>query len=571
MKSDLINELQLLARYQYELKLEEFSNWAKDLLLKAINEISNLETLISEKEAALRNSEKEKEDLMLRLTMATKEREQFREKLVDFDLIRNVELLELRQEIENLTVRSNQILEEKKALNRIYNELKLSYDTVISENTSLKEMVDKLRKGKEDGDLTTILKEVEREEQQVLETKIKELEGEKNNLLEMLEGYKKSSDTFKEERDAFEIRVKELEEEKASVDSKLNELKAQLNSVIAEKTVLENKVSKLEGEITLYKGESDLFKTIPEETVKGGKSQEASTRKQMEIEIYEKAFLEMDMVFKRVSSNNTFPLEPLIEISRDMVIVLKEGSHLFEKVFSPRMDLISHSVNVGVIGIKIGLGLRYDEDELGLVGLGGFLHDLGMTGLPDGLITRPDRFLPEEVNLLKRHPEWSAEILGDLGETGKMIAGFIIQEHERLHGGGYPKGIKDVDEYAQVVGIADVYEALTHPRPYRRGLHPVDAIKEIVNAEKDSFLRKILKVVIEGLRIFPSGSYVKLNTGEIGVVVSTNDAYPLRPVLKIIYDDDGRKIEKERIIDLKENCLCWIASLYEMEAEKVER
>jgi HD-GYP domain-containing protein (c-di-GMP phosphodiesterase class II) len=291
----------------------------------------------------------------------------------------------------------------------------------------------------------------------------------------------------------------------------------------------------------------------------------------METRIYEKALLEMDGIVRLVSAGNPFPLEPLVDLSRDIAKGLKEDSQIFEKVFNPRADIISHSVNVGIITIRIGQCLRYEEDELWLIGLGGFLHDLGMTALPEGLVTRPEKLMPEEIGVLRRHPEWSAEIVGNLGEMGQSLAGFIIQEHERLHGGGYPKGLKGdaLDEYAQLIGIADVYEALTHPRPHRMELHSIDAIKEIVRAERDSFSRKILKVAIEMLPVYPAGSLVRLNTGAIGVVISNNLNSPFRPTIRILSDPEGKDVERGRITDLSENRFCWILSPYkEVESEK---
>lgn len=285
----------------------------------------------------------------------------------------------------------------------------------------------------------------------------------------------------------------------------------------------------------------------------------------METKIYEKALLEMDGIVRLASANNPLPLEPLTDLSKEIAKGLKEDSQIFEKVFNPRADIISHSVNVGIITIRIGQCLGYEEDELWLIGLGGFLHDLGMTGLPEGLVTRPEKLMPEEIELLRRHPEWSAEIVDNLGEIGQVLAGFIIQEHERLHGGGYPRGLKgeEVDEYAQVVGIADVYEALTHQRPHRDRLYPIDAIKEIVRSEKDSFLKRLLKVTIEMLPVFPVGSLVKLNTGAIGMVISNHHLSPLRPIIKIISDPSGKDLNGEMVTDLRENRLCWISSPYD--------
>ena len=141
-------------------------------------------------------------------------------------------------------------------------------------------------------------------------------------------------------------------------------------------------------------------------------------------------------------------------------------------------------------------------------------------------------------------------ILSSIKELPEAVIQAIKETHERMDGKGYPKGIKggELSEYARIIAIADTYEAAIHSRVYRRSPHEV--IKEMLSSASGSFDGRVLKAFINLIGIYPAGSYVELNSAEIAKVISSNDNFPLRPVVHIIFDSNRKRLNEPRLINL---------------------
>ena len=206
---------------------------------------------------------------------------------------------------------------------------------------------------------------------------------------------------------------------------------------------------------------------------------------------------------------------------------------------SPKEDFIyTHVLNVCIISVDIGIGLGYKKNRLVELGLATILHDIGMAKFYD-LYSKPRRLNEKKYEQIKNHPAMGAEILKSFKNIFKGYGDVILQEHERVDGSGYPGGLKgnSIGEYAKIEILADVYEAMTHPRPYRPKMSPTEAMKQILEA-KDTFEKKVLKIFIIRFGCpFPLGSFVKLSSGERGKVIRRNIESPLRPLIEIA--DDG--------------------------------
>jgi HD-GYP domain-containing protein (c-di-GMP phosphodiesterase class II) len=113
-----------------------------------------------------------------------------------------------------------------------------------------------------------------------------------------------------------------------------------------------------------------------------------------------------------------------------------------------------------------------------------------------------------------------------------------------------------IAEQAQVVGLIDVYEALTHQRPYLNK-HKIEAIKSILGM-KNAFDSKLVKVLIERVGIFPVGVFVRLSTKEIGIVVENNPKLPFRPIINIMFDTEGRRLKDPKVVNLADNSVIFI-------------
>ncbi len=285
--------------------------------------------------------------------------------------------------------------------------------------------------------------------------------------------------------------------------------------------------------------------------------------------IYDDSRKRVEYVMERGKAKEPFSIEKIAECTVRMVHSLMAADRLYLKAVYTRhssTDLVSHAVNVAIFALKIGMGLDYNENQLIRLGTVGLLHDIGMARLDSELINKDGVLSREEYEEMKRHPEYSYEMLSTLGTRYEWIASVVYQEHERINGKGYPRGLvgDEIHEYAQIIGMVDYYEALTHTRPQRRRFLPYDAVKIIVEKEEGVFAPKLLKTLLRKISVFPLEGFVKLNTHEVGKVIETSEDRPLRPTVEIQYDADGQPLKTPKVIALKDTPLIYITrSVYE--------
>ena len=284
-------------------------------------------------------------------------------------------------------------------------------------------------------------------------------------------------------------------------------------------------------------------------------------------ELVERARAQLAQGLAAVRGGGSPDLGPLAKAAAALVGSLQADEALMAHALDPRetgSDLVRHMTNVAIFAVKIGMCVGFPREKLEATGLAGLVHDVGLVGLPGNPLDKPHGLSAEDQQLLLQHPEVGARIIRAAGSEYQWLATVVLQEHEREDGSGYPKGLRgnEIHELAKVVGIADVYEALTHPRPYRRRMSPLDAVKEIISVERRTFADWVLKGLIRGLSTFPVGSLVRLNSKEIGRVRATNPAFPLRPVVEIVAGPAGETAGPPRVVDLSENSLLFIVDSY---------
>ncbi|HSN03783.1 MAG TPA: HD domain-containing phosphohydrolase, partial [Nitrospira sp.] len=203
---------------------------------------------------------------------------------------------------------------------------------------------------------------------------------------------------------------------------------------------------------------------------------------------------------------------------------------------SPAGDpLMTNLLNVAIVTTKMGMRLGYFGKELERLALAGLVHDVGLCAVPRSLVTKEGRLSPEERMVIEQHPELGYEVIKRAGPEYLWLAQLVRQAHERANGLGYPNRLKgrQISEMAQIIGVADVFDALISERPYRRRMLPYEAMKELMVAERLTFPREIIKALVEQLSVYPLGTTVRLTTGETGLVVGSNPRYPLRPIVKV--------------------------------------
>lgn len=197
--------------------------------------------------------------------------------------------------------------------------------------------------------------------------------------------------------------------------------------------------------------------------------------------------------------------------------------------------IVSNLVHVGIFATKLGVGLNLYGDELNRLTLAGLLHDIGIFTLPPSLLSKNGKLTHDERAVLERHPIAGHDLVAALGSDYHWLAQVIRHSHERWGGQGYPDHLQGraIHEFAHVIGICDIFDALISPRPYRTPLAPHEAVHELIQKERAAFPREVLKALVEQISVYPLGTQVRLNTGEMGTVIRLNPRFPLRPVVRL--------------------------------------
>ncbi len=287
----------------------------------------------------------------------------------------------------------------------------------------------------------------------------------------------------------------------------------------------------------------------------------AETEKLDVEKIYSESIICIKKLFKEINTQKTkISVSKIFESVRNIAWLVDQNNQeilLYAYYSTPDVYIYGHSVNVGIYSGVIGKAKGFSFDELKELILCGLLHDIGMVRVLN-IAQKPAKLTEPEFEEIKKHSEYIKEEISKLEfpfELQQKLISVITQVHERADGSGYPNGLQldDIHLYARIISVADVYEAMTHPRPYRDRILPHNAIVALVEQSKNQLDTQIIKLFVDRISIFPVGSYVKLNTGEIARVISTNISLPVRPVVKVVLTEEKVAPSQPKIIDLKEN------------------
>jgi len=235
------------------------------------------------------------------------------------------------------------------------------------------------------------------------------------------------------------------------------------------------------------------------------------------------------------------------------------GDELVALAVGPYPDnerfIVPHSVNVTILSQRVGRQLELQEEELLPLAVSALVHDVGTVRIPKEIFYKADSLSNQEWEMIKARPSHSHDIILAIDPAYRAVAEIAYQVHERLDGKGYPRGLK-VDAIAleaSILGAGDIFEAFIHPRPYKKTV-PAAAMYGVDNLMRMSgqFGDGVLKALVRSVGLFPVGTHVKLNSGEVACVVKGRAANPMRPEVEVIFDPQSRKLDKTRRVDLME-------------------
>lgn len=216
--------------------------------------------------------------------------------------------------------------------------------------------------------------------------------------------------------------------------------------------------------------------------------------------------------------------------------------------------LVAHSLNVCILSLIFARSLGLDEDKMHDLGMGALLHDIGEIRLPKELLSKPTELNAEEHATMEKHTEYGASILRNNSGIPQTAVDIAMHHHERIDRSGYPNrlGGQEISQSAKIVGIIDVYDALTSATPYRACISSTDALKSMYDWRGALFDSNLVEKFIQCVGIYPVGSTLELNSGEIGIVISAGPENRLFPKMLLVKEERDKFYDPPRIINLSQ-------------------
>ena len=214
----------------------------------------------------------------------------------------------------------------------------------------------------------------------------------------------------------------------------------------------------------------------------------------------------------------------------------------------------NHCVNASIWSVVLGRSLGLPKKDLQSLAIGALLFDIGKMKLPEKLINNPNHFNQIEFNLVKKHVDYSVEIVKSINGINKDVVEMIWTHHERHNGGGYPRGLhaNKIPLFGKIAGIIDCYDALISNRSFVSAISPHDAVRKLYDWSNIDFQLELVEQFIQVVGIYPVGTMIELSDGRVGVIVAHHKIWRLRPKIMVLLDKNKEPCPAFEVIDMFE-------------------
>lgn len=212
---------------------------------------------------------------------------------------------------------------------------------------------------------------------------------------------------------------------------------------------------------------------------------------------------------------------------------------------------LSRAVGISVMMAIFGRFLQLPVEQIHTLGMLGLLQDVGKLKLPTDLAARGPAN-PEESELYRTHVNHSFRILGSTPGLPPELPGLASLHHERFDGSGYPRGLRGnaIAMPGLIAGIVDTYDTLTAPRPFGESMSPGNALSLLLKERGKQFHPALVEQFIQCMGVFPVGSVVELNSGEVAIVIAQNVVRRMQPRIMVVQDAKGNRLLPYKMLDL---------------------
>lgn len=243
--------------------------------------------------------------------------------------------------------------------------------------------------------------------------------------------------------------------------------------------------------------------------------------------------------------------QPIFEVAWDMqsalLYVLADAEGNEEEDY-----LFPYSLHTCMITVLLAKEMGYDRAETRRVGVAGLVHDVGMLKIPQHIRLKEGDLSDDQYQMIQSHPERGARILSNVERLETSVERVAAEHHEQVDGSGYPLGVEheDIHPHARVINLAMTYVATTQERSHRSSLSAQESIRELVQTERKSYDDRVLKAFLKRFGLYPPGTFGRLNTGQMVLVLRSERDDPKNPYVKVLTTPDNEPLENYYTVEL---------------------
>ncbi|ADH98577.1 HD-GYP domain-containing protein [Salisediminibacterium selenitireducens] len=254
---------------------------------------------------------------------------------------------------------------------------------------------------------------------------------------------------------------------------------------------------------------------------------------------YKRQFGELKSCFSKIQQGDKADLDNAIAMFTELAEEALESVNLFEvlqQMHGHNEYTYRHSIHVGLLGALVGKLMKWPSDQIVRIGHAGLLHDIGKIRISNAIIDKPDKLTPVEFAEIKKHCELGHELLINYMDAHEDLLDGTLYHHERMDGSGYPFGLMsgDIPDIAQVLGVVDVFDAVSSDRAYHRKSSPLAALGVVISEVYQGKLSaKYGLPFIQYMLDAYTGSTVILSDGRVAQVVRIQMEEVENPLIRL--------------------------------------
>lgn len=202
-----------------------------------------------------------------------------------------------------------------------------------------------------------------------------------------------------------------------------------------------------------------------------------------------------------------------------------------------------HSLNVAIYAVVMAKALGFDDTRTGQLAQAGMLHDIGKLLVPKEIIQKPGKLTDMEREEIKKHSQLGYDLLKERWDIWSVVRVGVLEHHETENGNGYPSGLmgSKIHDFAKILHVADVYDALIAKRSYKESWSSQKAMKYLEDNKGILFSPEVVDVFKKVVPVYRKGSSVTLNTGQEAIIVKNIMSALDRPIIRL--RDSGKEVD----------------------------